>query len=173
VGNLVFGLTEIPADGVVMGAGVFAMCPFNMTGGKIINNGTQNAPGSGIVVDDGGLLTLNGPVTISGNSVNVWSAPSGTVRRGPITLGEYFENYSEYPITVDTTSSYGSISVANVKTWWGSYSCLIGEQVAVVQFVPGKIALVSPGYSGYAPSSFRIFAGTFTIDDSTGCFILP
>jgi hypothetical protein len=159
----------VPGAGVcVSGDSSASPSKFTMTGGKIINNGAPDMPGSG-VFQQHAALTLDGPVAISGNSINVWCY-SATVR-GPITLGASFANEpGNPPIVVDTTTSTNSSNgaLADIKNWWIGYACLVGTPAAIAEFAPGLVARAS--YSGvnqvFAVSSFTITAsGRFNITE--------
>jgi hypothetical protein len=129
---------------VIPGAGIYVLNTFGMTGGSIINNGATDASGSGIFVK--GRVTLNGPVVISGNSIDVSYGTnlSGNSRyRFPINLGPEFSNESDDPIVVNIASDpyYEYYDLDFIKhTWESSNPCIVlmaGQEDKIAEFAPG------------------------------------
>jgi hypothetical protein len=169
----VFTMTggEISGNGLNIGrpgAAVDVGGSFIMTGGKIINNGSPGIPAGGIYQGErNATVTLNGPVTISGNSVNVWVYSQYYV--GNITIGESFANDSDGPIVVDVTGRSGATygTLANIIAWTASKPLLSGSQAAIAQFTPGLTAHASSASCTVhdpQPATFTINTnGSFTI----------
>jgi hypothetical protein len=178
---------------VVLGAGVFlsgsefAGRPvFNMTGGKIVGNGTTEVFGSGVFVHLFGNITLDGPVSISGNSVNVWShstgainppnAPNQVFSRSPIVIGASFSNANEenVPITLDMTmTTYGSTVISSKELIFDHWTAapalpLLTDVSKLGGFRLGKVGSV---YNQNNLDSFTIYANSYTIDPATGVLV--
>jgi hypothetical protein len=152
---------------VVIGAGVLFTgggsynVDFIMTGGKILDNGTTDAVGSGIYMGSGNShITLDGPVEISGNNINVLAATNSS--QNPVTVGSSFENKGVSPITVDMTG--GATTAANLKTWWGTTTPIVTDVSKLSDFTPGKAGLANS-------NTFTLFANGYTINSSTGCLV--
>jgi hypothetical protein len=160
---------EISGNGTernLVGAGiaVTGSSSFTMTGGQIINNGSSGAA-SGIYAGERyAAVTLNGPVTISGNSVNVWAYSAATF--GPITLGPNFVNKSSpIPIVVDVTGrSNHSLATIISNVVSASKYFLLGSSAAIAEFVPGVVA-----HTTHTSDSSDIFSpqpSSFIISDT-------
>jgi hypothetical protein len=156
-----------PSSYVILGAGIqVSGATVTMTGGSIINNGTTEAPASGIL--SAKAPVLNGPVIISGNSIN--TRVLSAVARYYVQLSPLFENKSDAPIVVDTIVRGASETVANIKTWWGSNPAIrlgfngIATEEQIAEFAPGVAARITE------TDSFCIFPDTFTFA-SDGSFI--
>jgi hypothetical protein len=113
-----------------------------MDRGKIINNGNEGVPGGGVFNADWSNTTFDKTVTISKNSVAVWSRNGAY---GPITLGAKFENGSGEDIVIDAiaTTTAATTTAANIIGWWGTNRCLIGDGATtenIDEFTPGVIA---------------------------------
>jgi hypothetical protein len=85
-----------------LGAGVYIPYgngKFTMEGGEISNNGNTGAPGSGIFVDgnvdDHDILVLNGPVTISNNTI---AFLSGWDEYSAVKIGPRFSSDNNFAI---------------------------------------------------------------------------
>jgi hypothetical protein len=160
-------------DYLLLGAGVFTeyTASFTMTGGKILDNGTPEFFGSGVYKYQayaGGGITLDGPVEISGNSINVLA--NGTSNQFPITVGPNFENLGDAPITVDMTTSMGYITVATLQGYWTTNAVpIVTDASKLSSFAPGMAGTTS-GIVNQS-TDYIIWANSYTINPSTGVLI--
>jgi hypothetical protein len=167
------GISSTDESYVVTGAGVYLLANldtakgnFIMTGGKIVDNGTPDALGSGIFQEDYCVVTLDGPIDMSGNSINV-SSRSNSVR-SPIVVGANFENLAGDPITVDMTATYYTITTAaTIQTHWkASPAPSIVTVAKLNNFTPGKV-----GRFDNSNFRFTIYASSYTINPTTGVLV--
>jgi hypothetical protein len=100
---------------------------FSITGGAIVNNGTVNSPGSGMVISSTssskGAVTIDGQVNFDGNEIMFSSTAKGY--KG-IALGPNFVNKGDNPIklvpgrlagaTLDNLVSLNTLSVLFLST---------------------------------------------------------
>jgi hypothetical protein len=153
----------LSASYVVLGAGVYLGVGSNfiMTGGKILDNGTMEVHGSGVYQTNiSSSITLNGPVEINGNSINVIATSSASANRSKIKVGTYFENLGDDPITVDVV---GGTNASTLLSYWTAES-IVDDTTKLGDFMPGKAGI---GY--YA--NFTLFANGYTINPSTGVLV--
>jgi hypothetical protein len=161
-------------DYLILGAGVWLnnSASFTMTGGKILDNGTPEFFGSGIYNNysaSGAGITLDGPVEISGNSINVIA--SSETSRLPITVGTNFVNQDEEPITIDMTTPINTIlTVISLQNCWTTNPVSIVTDVSKLdRFTPGMVGTTN-GVVGGA-TEYVMWATSYTINPSTGYLV--
>jgi hypothetical protein len=150
---------------VIPGAGIYSSGTFTITGGSIINNGAADALSSGIFFPSG-RVTLNGPVVISGNSIDVSYVTNnnGNIRsRYPLNLGPEFSNEADGPIVVNIASDpyYPHYDLDFMKETWGSNPCIVlmtGQEDKIAEFAPGVAVAFR---SSISPPTFIKYTAPF------------